>query len=234
MAGNYNFVMDPDGDVLLTLNNANAPFAVWPCPLVPSQYPKPEDGTPAQGMTFLLSSRHLSLASPVLKTALSGKWTEGTKTDGLHHVSAEDWDSDALATVMNIVHGRWSSVPREVSFENLAKIAVIVDYYDIREPLQLILSHWMNKYDASFIPTVLDRNLVLWILVSWVFKIDHLFQKAAKVAIVRSTDGFKIPRDVPIPSSVIGKKILVVFALAPSQYLERKKTDFAFVYCRRD
>lgn len=216
MAKNYDFVMDSDGDVLFSLNNPNAPFAVWrdsgvdklkTAVDIPDHDPNDGTQTPTPSMTFLLSSRHLSLASPVLRTMLSSKWIEGAQddSDGLYHVPSEDWDSEALATVMNIVHGRWSLVPRIVSFEMLAKIAVIVDYYDIREPLHLILSLWMETYTASSIPTSLCRDVVLWILVSWVFKKDVFFQQATKVAILRSTDDFHVPSDIPIPSSVIGE-----------------------------
>ncbi|KAK0705586.1 hypothetical protein B0H67DRAFT_450594, partial [Lasiosphaeris hirsuta] len=197
--------MDPSGDVLLTLNNANAPFAVWehPAPEIsdePEVVPKPASSP----VTFLLSSRHLSLASPVFKTMLSGVWSEGVNdvSDGLFRLDAEDWDSDALATVMNIVHGRWKPVPRTASVETLARIAAIVDYYDIREALQLVLSLWMHGSTASSVPTSLCRETVLWILVSWVFGDAEIFKQAAKVAILRSARDLECPGDVPIPSSI--------------------------------
>lgn len=211
MAEKHNFIMDPSGDVILTLSNPDAPFAVWDRSgisdtdkQIPEDNPTP---APAPDVTFLLSSRHLSLASPVLKTMLSGPWSEGVKmdSDSLYHLTAGDWDSEALAMVMNVIHGRWSLVPTTVALEMLAKIAVIIDYYDIREPLQLILSLWMKDFKASSIPMSLGRELVLWILVSWVFKDQALFQQAIKVAILRSTHELDVPGDLPIPSAIISE-----------------------------
>ncbi|KAK1759115.1 hypothetical protein QBC47DRAFT_409896 [Echria macrotheca] len=209
MAEKYDFVMDPCGDVVLILKHPDSPFAVWDEDSATiADDPSPADDhlpVPDTDRTFLLSSRHLCLASPVLKVMLSGGWIEGIKSapDGLYQLTAEHWDSEALAVVMNVVHGRWNLVPREISVEMLAKLAVIVDYYDIHEPLQLILHMWMTPFSASSIPTRIGRELVLWLLIAWVFKNDVLFLQAAKVAILRSTDEIRIPMDVPIPSSVI-------------------------------
>lgn len=216
MSEKYNFIMDPSGDVLLTLISPDALFAVWEdagisktdeqaldpdLNLIHALPPLPEV------VTFLLSSRHLSLASPVLKTMLSGGWMEGVKVDSKspYELTAESWSTEAFAMVMNIIHGRWSLVPRTVSLEILAKIAVIVDYYDIREPLQLISSLWMKEFVASSVPTSLCRELVLWTLISWVFKDKALFRQATKIAILQSTHELNIPSDIPIPSSIIGK-----------------------------
>ncbi|KAM7195896.1 hypothetical protein V8F20_007261 [Naviculisporaceae sp. PSN 640] len=247
MSEKYNFIMDPSGDVLLTLNNPDAPFAVWEGPGISKiveqtpnggmgsdeqaadsdsdtdqQTPDGDTHTDEQAadadidtapattpgiMTFLLSSRHLALASPVLKAMFSDKWTEGVKVDNLYHFTAEGWNTEALAVVMNVIHGRWSLVPTTVGLELLAGIAVIVDYYDIREPLQLISSLWMKGFTASSIPTVICRELLLWILISWVFKEQclELFQQAVRVAILRSKYELKIPDDIPIPSTIFAE-----------------------------
>ena len=98
----------------------------------------------------------------------------------------------------------WSLVPRTVSLEMLAKIAVIVDYYDIREPLQLILSLWMQGFSFSSVPILLYREVVLWILISWVLKQNAHFRQATKVAILRSSMTSNFPGISPsrLPSSV--------------------------------
>jgi hypothetical protein len=76
---------------------------------------------------------------------------------------------------------------------------------DIREPLNLIISLWMEKLNALSVPTSFGREVVLWILVSWVFKVEALFRRATKLAILQSTNQLDIPGDIPIPSSIIGK-----------------------------
>lgn len=39
-----------------------------------------------------------------------------------------DWDADALLILMHIMHGQTRRVPRSVSLELLAKIAVLPDH----------------------------------------------------------------------------------------------------------
>lgn len=204
MAGEFNFTIDPCGDVVLTLDNPNTPFAVLPEDPVREQ-PRLEPKE-SESLTYLLSSRHLSLASPVFKAMLSGVWAEGKKdeSDGLFHLQAQEWDSEALATVLNIVHGRWSLVPETTTLQKLASIATIVDYYDIRESMQLISSLWMKEFARSLVPNSWCRETILWILVSWVFRHAEIFEQATKVAILRTTREVEIPSDVPIPPTVTG------------------------------
>lgn len=80
---------------------------------------------------FRLSSKHLKSASPVFKTMLDGNWTESTLTsDGRYELPASDWDTDAFQIIMDIIHGRSQEVPRSVTLELLARIAVVIDYYE--------------------------------------------------------------------------------------------------------
>ncbi|KAK3370952.1 hypothetical protein B0T24DRAFT_531308, partial [Lasiosphaeria ovina] len=78
--------------------------------------------------TFLVSSRHLILASPVFKVMLTGGWKEGEKNNGPLRGGAEDWDTEALMIVMNVLHNHYRQVLKKVSLEILAKIAVIINY----------------------------------------------------------------------------------------------------------
>ncbi|KAK4196094.1 hypothetical protein QBC40DRAFT_342952 [Triangularia verruculosa] len=171
------YVMDPFGDVILTLSNPNAPFAIWD---------GSEDGPQtnsilSESATFLVSSRHLILASPMFKAMLTGVWEEGDKNNGTAEVGAEDWDTEALVIVMNVLHSHYRQVPKKVSLEMLAKIAIIVDYYQIHEALQIIASLWINALKKS-LPDSPGRDVTLWILVSW---------------------DITIPHDLPIPLAVV-------------------------------
>ena len=251
------YVMDPFGDVILTLSNPNAPFAVdsgedGPALTGPSANPDTAEPTPpaehtlpaetpplvettapaedtaiardelpapqdnespqeesetstisTESATFLVSSRHLILASPVFKAMLTGGWKEGDKNNGPVRGGAEDWDTKALVIVMNVLHSHYRQVPKKVSLEMLAKIAVIVDYYKIHEALQIIASLWINALKKS-LPDSPGRDVILWILVSWVFGDAAIFRQVTKVAILRSKKDVTIPHELPIPA-VIGK-----------------------------
>ena len=105
---------------------------------------------------------------------------------------------------MNVLHSHCRQVPRTVSLEMLAKIAVIADYYKIHEALQIIVSLWIKTLKQA-LPSSLGRDVILWILVSSVFGAATIFRKVTEVAILRSRKDIEIPRELPIPPAVIGK-----------------------------
>ncbi|KAE9580331.1 hypothetical protein CGMCC3_g3897 [Colletotrichum fructicola] len=118
---------------------------------------------------FLLSSRHLMLASSIFNKKLSGPWKESLKdpVERVRHIETTEWDVDALLILFQIIHGKHSHVPRFVDLEMLAKIATLVDYYDCHEAVQLYGDMWIDGIKND-LPTQCNRELVLWILVSWV------------------------------------------------------------------
>ena len=61
---------------------------------------------------------------PFLEGLISGmNWKEGIRdeNDGLYHVPAEDWDSEALLYVLQILHLRNGQVPRTIPLEMLVR-----------------------------------------------------------------------------------------------------------------
>ncbi|KAH8751607.1 hypothetical protein F5883DRAFT_434009, partial [Diaporthe sp. PMI_573] len=76
------------------------------------------------------ASKHLKSASPVFKAMLDGNWKESNLTSDLYYtLYASDWDTEALQIIMDVMHSRSRRVPRSITLELLAKIAVLVDYY---------------------------------------------------------------------------------------------------------
>ncbi|KAF3059544.1 hypothetical protein GL218_05109 [Daldinia childiae] len=180
--------LDPKGDVLLTLHNPNAPFAVW------DEYWYRKIATEATHVRpiyksnakvqFLLSSRHLSLASGYFKNLLRGPWIEATPTspDGRLCVDAEGWDENSMLILMRIIHGHNYKIPKSMTLEEVAKVAVLVDYYQCHEAVMVWSDVWINNmpgYDKH----TFNRDIVLWILVTQVFRKEKLFKNATLVAI---------------------------------------------------
>ncbi|KAK4153670.1 hypothetical protein C8A00DRAFT_15107 [Chaetomidium leptoderma] len=195
------YTMDPSGDVVLTLKTPNAPLAIWDAgDTEPTASTTPSDGP----VTFLVSSRHLILASPVLKAMLTGGWDEGAANNGQRQIRAEDWDAEALEIVMNVLHNHYRSVPKMVTLKLLAKIALIVDYYEVHEALQMMASMWIHALRKS-LPNSFGTGVVLWTLVSWVFGDAAVFKRITKVAILRSRKDVEIPQELPIPLAVIDR-----------------------------
>ncbi|KAI4629194.1 uncharacterized protein J4E87_003456 [Alternaria ethzedia] len=105
-------------------------------PIAPEEPGEPEE----QSIHYHVSSRHLMLASSTFKRMLAQDgFAESVRNevDGLYHIMAHDWDPEAFLIVLRIIHGRNKQVPREITLEMLAKIAVLEDYYDFGEALDV-------------------------------------------------------------------------------------------------
>ncbi|OBS14981.1 hypothetical protein FPOA_14011 [Fusarium poae] len=112
---------------------------------------------------MLVSGKHLVLASSYFEKMFSGPFTEG-KTDhsGLRQVTATDWDPEAFNIVLTIMHGYHRDVPKSLGLEMLAKLAMIVDYYECHEIIELYADIWLERLKAEA-PTVYGRDCVLCI-----------------------------------------------------------------------
>lgn len=113
-----NFVMDPDGDTIITLKNPGAPFAINPSPAAAdtAHGDLSSETDESTAPTFLVSSRHLILASPVFKKMLTGSsWSEAKKVHGQFKVDASEWDTQALSIVLNLAHRRHRRPPKTVT-----------------------------------------------------------------------------------------------------------------------
>ncbi|KAH9230317.1 hypothetical protein K456DRAFT_1898783 [Colletotrichum gloeosporioides 23] len=175
--------LDPNGDVLLTLHPSTSPFAPWDERASAATVGKGERLTSqngrspdmhvtykAESIKYLLSSRHLALASRYFASMLkwTGKEASTRKIDGLHYVDASGWDAQAFLVVMKAMHGKFRGISRCVDLEMLAKVAAIVDYYDCHESLEPLSTIWIEMLSrASPLPKTCDRDLLLWLLVSF-------------------------------------------------------------------
>lgn len=214
--------IDSTGDAILTLKKPNnvppvlwesaafairEPSALWGS--VAIAIPEPPGGGDSTGksvkVTFLVSSRHLVLASPVFKAMLEGGWSEGNKKDGRFRIRAEDWDVEALTVVMNVLHSHYRQVPKRVTLKMLAKIGMIVDYYKLHEAFQPMARLWMEPLKNSMPDSSFGADATLWLSVSWVFEDETAFTSITKVAILWSPKGVEVPQGLPIPQVIIGK-----------------------------
>ncbi|CAI4218409.1 unnamed protein product [Parascedosporium putredinis] len=141
----------------------------------------------------------------MVKKMHSKNWKAPTKTpDGamLEWSVAEPFDSDAFITIMNVIHGRNSRVPGTVDLEALAKMAVVTDYLMCHEAMELVSRTWIESI-GSDLPTLLNRDLVLWLLVTSVFKNPVRYRQLTRTAILESEA--EVPTlGLPISSKIIG------------------------------
>ncbi|KAL5866393.1 hypothetical protein ACKVWC_011429 [Pyricularia oryzae] len=144
---------------------------------------------------FRLSSKHMILASPYFKTMLGGPWREADELE----VEAEDWDTEALLILMRVIHGQNQHVPRLIKLELLAKIAVLVDYYQCRDAIDLAAEIWIQQLTPPEEPS---KNLVFWLLISSVFRREEIFRAMTTIAL-RQSQGPLRAFNLPIPESIL-------------------------------
>jgi len=230
-----------DGSMLPLDNGSTAPAEAssamqhTPPPIAPEEPGELEE----QSIHYHVSSRHLMLASSTFKRMLAQDgFAESVRNevDGLYHIVAHDWDPEAFLIVLRIVHGRNKQVPREVTLEMLAKIAVLEDYYNFEESLDVFTEVWVQSLTKTSIPTIYCRDLVLWVWVAWIFDVEQQFTQATDTVIRQSTESFQT-LELPIPTRVSDeldcKRYQAIESVIEQlhQHLEKyRRTDYTCLY----
>ena len=84
----------------------------------------------------------------------------------------------------------------------LAKIALIVDYYQCHEIVEIFADVWMNALGKE--PTTYGLDSMLRLLTSWVFSQADTFQKMASLALRHSQGPIKTG-NLPIPHDLLSE-----------------------------
>lgn len=152
-----------------------------------------------------VSAKHLILASPVFKKILTGGWKESVTylQKGSVEITAESWDLEALLILIRIIHCQYYQIPRKLTLEMLAKVALLADYYDCREAVDVLGNIWINALEEN-VSLTYCRDLILWLWVSWFFQLHSQFKEATSTAMSWSNDRID-NLGLPIPDDVISK-----------------------------
>ncbi|EGD87561.1 hypothetical protein H112_06111 [Trichophyton rubrum D6] len=168
----------------------------------------PSEPTPAVQQTtktvrIRVSAKHLSLASPVFRSMLNTSCPESATVaeKGSVVVGADGWDVQAFMLFLRILHCQHHHLPRRVSIEMLAKIALISDYYECKFVLAFFSDTWIRAL-ADKKPSRYSRDMILWIWICWYFQLAKEFQRTTLITIVQSIG--PIPSlGLPIPARII-------------------------------
>ncbi|KAI9038265.1 uncharacterized protein KD926_010921 [Aspergillus affinis] len=213
----FSHTIDPDGEVTIVLQNANAPFAVWPGEYntneeeyIPDELSEHEyNSTNEQekdpenkDIKYQVSAKHLTLASSVFAKALSPKWHEGStlQEKGSVEIIVDGWDPEALLIFFRIIHCRFDYLPKMISLELLAKIVVVAAYYQCIATIRIFADIWMK---GMIPPRTYDRNLMLWLLLYTLLRPRLDCKELRHIAIKQST-GLIPTLGLPFPGSMIG------------------------------
>ncbi|KAF4960488.1 hypothetical protein FSARC_10456 [Fusarium sarcochroum] len=135
---------------------------------------------------MLVSGKHLELASSYFGKLFAGPFMEAKPDQsGFRRVTANDWDPEAFNIVLTIMHGYHQAVPRSLSVEMLAKLAMIVDYYGCHESIELYTDIWLGNLKSK-VPTVYGQDCILYMFISWVFTQPDMFQRMTQLALRHS------------------------------------------------
>lgn len=184
----YQVDVVPNGDVLLSVAQAN-------------------------GMTIplLVSSKILSISSPVFKAMLSAPMLEGQESeDGLRHVTIED-PYMAVLTIMRAIHLQGPEVPMTLSFAELRDVAIVTDKYDMLRAL----TPWIEIWSRRYIFSTHSSGFEDWLFMSWAFKKEEIF--------IRET-AYWIPRTYYVDGKFTTGEIDYIWRL-PQGIIERMEDE---------
>lgn len=166
-------------------------------------------GEPERDVRIQASARHLMLGSPVFNRMLNGGWSEDRqlKEKGSVELVVDGWDVEALVVVLNIIHSHLLKVPRKVTVEQLAKIAVIADYYDCKS-VQFFGGLWIRAISKEP-PSDYSRHMVLCLWASYFFNYRTLFTTYSSAAMEKATCHISSLR-LPIPGNILRELFLTL------------------------
>ncbi|KLO79019.1 uncharacterized protein LW93_4342 [Fusarium fujikuroi] len=166
--------------------------------------PSNEDGQHVE-LCYRVSSAHLMLASPVFKAMLNGPFTESSRNGyGRFKVKTLECSASALLILLDIMHGHHRDVPKTMELDLLTEIAILVDYYDCHEIVEMFAENWIasviqeDEIEGSNYETNMSQ-----LLISWVFAKSELFTSIVQT-VIKATAG-PIRTDLPLPSIILGK-----------------------------
>ncbi|KAH1984739.1 hypothetical protein KXW88_001401 [Aspergillus fumigatus] len=199
-------IIDPDGEVVIILRNANTPFAELDEDMVASIASQPaEVSTPEPAEENGLAPAEQPPEQQAEQPAedpieIAEKvWPISTRAQELPE---EGWDINAFLILLRAIHSQHYRIPRTLTVEMLAKGTVLADYYKCEEAISVWTTIWINALEEE-IPSTYSRDLFLWLWISWYFKLPKQFKQATSTAMSRSDNWIKNGPGLPIPTKVI-------------------------------
>lgn len=206
---------DPDGDVVLILPKGcdeldERKFKRMPKLLAEvKESPRDGDSDSEPGeVRMRVSSRHLTLVSPVFKSLFKSSFLEGQSLSsaGTAEVSLPDDDPYSLEILLNIIHGRLKKVPSDLSTAELTQVAVLIDKYELHEISLIYSCIWIDSLKES-LPTRFTQDLLPWMCIFRILSKPEYFAQTTKIAL-RESEGplyNNAETTLPIPESLLGK-----------------------------
>jgi hypothetical protein len=155
---------------------------------------------------LLVSSKVLSLASPVFAAMFSPRFKEGSSLDPAcpSEVPLPDDDPEAMTLLCNCLHFRTDHIPRNVEFSLLKALAILCDKYNVAKAISAWNILWLQKWEVSECKDGFEGLLVV------IYALDcaEAFAKLSKKAILEQVGSFDTHRILDgfdmVPENLLG------------------------------
>ncbi|USP76614.1 hypothetical protein yc1106_03888 [Curvularia clavata] len=155
-------------------------------------------------IVYQVSLAHLATASPTFRMELQSCRKHQKDHDGFSRLECSDWDPEAFEILLNTLHTRYRRVPKQLTLELLAKVAVMVEHYKCWEAFEPISQTWIRHVRVHHpMPSAYCRELMLWMLIAWVFKLPKEFTKTTTLALQQCTESRIQDMGLVIPPSIL-------------------------------
>ena len=136
-------------------------------------------GADDDAKSFLVSSKVLSVASPVWRAMLSTR--NGFKEAGSEEIVFPDDDPEALRIVLLACHLSFPKVPKMVDLIDLANLCTICDKYDCISLIQ----PWFSAWASQSLHYVGENGYERWVFIAWVMGDVDVFKRATNRVVLR-------------------------------------------------
>jgi len=129
-----------------------------------------------QDITFQVSSKAMSLASPVWRTMLdpNGPFREAKPDNGEVAFPADD--AEALLVLLLAAHLRYQEVPQTLTYKQLLNLCIACDKCDCVG----LLRPWISKWEATLKPLADRPGHEEWLFVAWTTGDETTFRRLAR------------------------------------------------------
>lgn len=134
-------------------------------------------------VTFQVSSKVMSLASPVWRAMLdpNGPFRE-SQSDNNEIIFPDD-DSEALLILLSAAHLRFQDVPKDLSFEGLLNVCILCDKYDCIT----LVRPWIFQWKVGQVVPEGEEFYEEWLFIAWTTGDEANFKRVGRSMILRAT-----------------------------------------------
>ncbi|KIW31444.1 uncharacterized protein PV07_03094 [Cladophialophora immunda] len=111
-----------------------------------------------------ISSKVLSLASPVFGAMLSSGFKEGslqTVEDNPRIIPLPEDDLEAFKLICKIIHFQLDQIPQELKIDSLENLALVCDKYQCTVAMRHCAALWLQRISDTYLAAELNRQLLV-------------------------------------------------------------------------